>query len=430
MIPSKNQPTHPPTHPPTRPPTKPPSTPTHPPVEPPPSKRYPPITWPALDFDFAKDNDPAYKGNCFDREFTYGVDAQVTSDHTCINRDKAYCNIAYTEHGELLLYKFHNTESGKYTIRLRVAALNSGKEVRVVLTPSNSAPFGETFVVNGVGWQDFFDIHWDNVHLEEDSYELEVIFLTGNTNLCSVSVYESDVPPPHPNPTRSPTRHPTRSPTRKPTHQPTPAPTPEGCKVCPPDEDICNPDETVVVPPGNIVACRDLEETAEMRDFTAAQCDRFKEDQNIDHVCGCARTCTVPTRPPTRSPSELYFGQVPSSFCINSFPNLASLTTCFISFPTSTYRILLARSPTPAPTQPPVFPEECRVCPSGEDICDPGATVIVPPGDVVACDNLEDTAANRGFSAQQCTRFKNDQDVENVCACAASCSVPTRPPSE
>jgi hypothetical protein len=90
-------PTKQPTHPPVKPPTKPP---VHAPVHPPPSKRYPPITWPALDYDFAEDNDPEkYKGNCYDRDYTYGVDAQVTSDKTCIDRDHAYCNIAYTEPG-------------------------------------------------------------------------------------------------------------------------------------------------------------------------------------------------------------------------------------------------------------------------------------------------------------------------------------------
>ena len=78
---------------------------------------------------------------------------------------------------------------------------------------------------------------------------------------------------------------------------------PDECYVCPRDEEICNPDATVILPPGDVVACKNLEETAELRGFTAEKCWRYKEENDVEHVCGCEHTCYRPPKTPTKAPT-------------------------------------------------------------------------------------------------------------------------------
>lgn len=229
--------------------------------------------------------------------------------------------------------------------------------------------------------------------------------------------------------------------------------------VCPKDEEICNPDATVEVPPGSIVACKNLKETAELRDSSAEQCIRFKERENVEHVCGCADTC--PTQKPTPHPSEFR-----KTCCWPSMSII--LITHFIPFclfsahpPPSKEP---TRHPTPYPTDhqtpypskihkaypalfivallltfaflplltsahPPAVPNTCMVCPKDEEICNPDSTVNVPPGSVVACKNLKETAEMRDLTAEQCNRFKERENVEHVCGCADTCTMPTKEPT-
>jgi hypothetical protein len=171
----------------------------------------------------------------------------VSSDHTCINRDKAYCKIACTEHdGKSDLTRGRDMHSlcknsacisddissFLFCCSPRICVVQvSRRIIRPIHHPyscgnmerrqasqtrldsqyRNGPPFYETFIKYGCGWQGFFDLQWENVQLEEDSYELEGIFLTGNTNLCSVAVYEFDD---HPSPT------PPNSPSYPPPHFP------------------------------------------------------------------------------------------------------------------------------------------------------------------------------------------------------------------
>jgi hypothetical protein len=59
------------------------------------------------------------------------------------------------------------------------------------MNPIGKVPYSKTFTVIDKGWQDFTDVVWDLLYLEENEYWLRIYFEDGHVNLCSVSVIES-----------------------------------------------------------------------------------------------------------------------------------------------------------------------------------------------------------------------------------------------
>lgn len=125
---------------------------------------------------------------------------------------------------EYLVYEFRIEEPGDYDLRLRVAANKKGREIKVVLFPPNSgAPLSKTIAVPNDGWDGFNDIFWNDVHLaQKGHFKLQVYFVSGQTNICSVAVYPTRHRPrqPHPSPTPHPTRAPVKAPSKAPAHPP------------------------------------------------------------------------------------------------------------------------------------------------------------------------------------------------------------------
>jgi hypothetical protein len=84
---------------------------------------------------------------------------------------------------EYLAYEFQTNAAGKYDVRLRVAANNNGKEVKVILFPPNAgSPFSKVLGVPNDGWNDFNDVFWNDVYLVKGYYKVQVYFVTGQTS--------------------------------------------------------------------------------------------------------------------------------------------------------------------------------------------------------------------------------------------------------
>ena len=97
----------------------------------------------------------------------------------------------WTESGEFLEYHFYIPSDDDFDIWVRVAANSPGKRIRIEVNPIGRVPYSKTFIVIDKGWQDFTDIVWDLLYLEENEYRLRIYFEDGQVNLCSVSVKDS-----------------------------------------------------------------------------------------------------------------------------------------------------------------------------------------------------------------------------------------------
>jgi len=158
-------------------------------------KNVPPITWKSLDYDIAYETTPnTSKGDCSTRGD--GVDAQLTSDDICINRDNSNCNIGWWSRDEYLIYRFSIPTGGEgmYSIRARAATRRRGRYIHMGLSVGNGAEFWDStsLLVPNNGNQNFNDVIWESVFLEPNEYSLKLTS-SGNTNLCSVAVLLSDV---------------------------------------------------------------------------------------------------------------------------------------------------------------------------------------------------------------------------------------------
>jgi len=98
---------------------------------------------------------------------------------------------AHTSPGEYLEYHFYVPHDDDYDVWVRVAANTPGKRLRIELNPVGQPSYSETFNVISKGWQDYSDVVWDLLYLQENEYWLRVYFETGGVNLCSVSVKDS-----------------------------------------------------------------------------------------------------------------------------------------------------------------------------------------------------------------------------------------------
>jgi hypothetical protein len=150
----------------------------------------PPITWGALEYYEGFDQTPdASTGGCNVRED--GIDAQQTTDTTCIQRDNSRCNIAWWDPDEFLIYRFSipSGGSGAYDIRVRAASNRYGRQLGMELSTIDGTPWdSKSFNVPGDGYQSFSDITWGSVNLDPNTYSLKVYSATGRVNLCSTAI--------------------------------------------------------------------------------------------------------------------------------------------------------------------------------------------------------------------------------------------------
>jgi hypothetical protein len=149
----------------------------------------PPIIWTALSYYEAFDKTPdTSAGGCNVRGD--GVDAQLTSDLICINRDKAICNIGWWDPDEYLVYRFSVSQGGPFDIRARAASNSLGRLLGMELTLADGLMVSsKSFNVPMKGYQTFDDLVWASVILEPNDYALKIHSSTGRINLCSVAIF-------------------------------------------------------------------------------------------------------------------------------------------------------------------------------------------------------------------------------------------------
>jgi hypothetical protein len=133
-------------------------------------------------------------------------DAQTTeSDEEC--RALGNCHISDTLPGESVsylffpneldleeYYQFVESEDGVIIVDItaRVAAGENATraiDLQVFDSHGHDVAGPKEFVVNGRGYQDFYDITWNGVQLETSKfYEIYVVFTEGRVNMCSIKV--------------------------------------------------------------------------------------------------------------------------------------------------------------------------------------------------------------------------------------------------
>jgi hypothetical protein len=175
----------------------------------------PPITWAALDYDTAYEISPEISNGGCNILGNDGVDAQPTTDNTCLLRDESKCNIGWWDAGEFFIYYFSIPQDGKgqYSIRVRVSSKRSGNDIGIDLITGDDGKDNTdikiwdsmSFIVPAQGYQNFNDVVWESVLLEPNGYSLKVKSTTGSINLCSVAIFETDTtnnidPDPDPDP--------------------------------------------------------------------------------------------------------------------------------------------------------------------------------------------------------------------------------------
>lgn len=163
----------------------------------------PPTTWSALEYSSHDDIELILPLNQIDNECNLrkdGVHAKPIRDQVCIDRDSSPCAVAFTEPDEFLSYRFDvpTNSSGLLDFRVRASASHAGKrirfEVRNATANATVVLAGKRFEVpHGDGsWDIYSDIVWKSQFLISGEYVLDVRFLTGHVNVCSVSVLGSE----------------------------------------------------------------------------------------------------------------------------------------------------------------------------------------------------------------------------------------------
>ncbi|KAL3923585.1 MAG: hypothetical protein SGILL_001573 [Bacillariaceae sp.] len=152
------------------------------------------VTWKALDYSSAFELTPDSYGGC--NNGGDGVDSQPTSDEICKLRDLSPCNIGWWDSGEYLLYSFPPFQflpASSYSVRVRAAAFSVGKDIAVSLIDrkSGSEIGSKSFLVPAFGYQEFTDLIWKGVALENKAYDLKILSNSGKINFCSVAILPS-----------------------------------------------------------------------------------------------------------------------------------------------------------------------------------------------------------------------------------------------
>lgn len=154
-----------------------------------------PFIAPALEFNARYEAMPYdFLGNDPECSSRSPVDAQITHDDICNNRDGSFCNIGWTAPREWIDYTFIVAVSDYYIVSARIASYSSNRRIRLAvtgpLTNQNPIPSRDKEIsAPGRGWQEFDDVQFDSVYLDQPGlYQLQVTFIDGGVNLCSVQV--------------------------------------------------------------------------------------------------------------------------------------------------------------------------------------------------------------------------------------------------
>jgi len=114
------------------------------------------------------------------------VDSKTFS--TCI------CAVGWTAPGEWLLYDFQVLTAGNVDITVSISSYNPTKQIALDVDGEELAVWNAP----GNGWDSFADRVVTNIPLDVGDHELKLRFLTGQTNVCMISLVYSDPLPPTP----------------------------------------------------------------------------------------------------------------------------------------------------------------------------------------------------------------------------------------
>jgi hypothetical protein len=139
-----------------------------------------PFHAPALDYSDIDGFTSSNRGNCLPEGPVF---AKHTSDSVCIFRG-GDCFIGGIVPWERLKHDFYTSHYIVGDITARVASKRIDKEFLIKVGWQNSPWLNAP----GRGWNDFEDIVWEDVRLRKGWHPLEITFVDGLMNLCSISV--------------------------------------------------------------------------------------------------------------------------------------------------------------------------------------------------------------------------------------------------
>ena len=113
------------------------------------------------------------------------VDAQATTDVG------GGCNVGWTDPGEWLDYEIHVAQNATFDIALRLAAAESGRQVRVEIDGDDVTG---TLTAPSSGWQAFSDVVAHGVAFTAGDHTLRLALDTGLTNVNYIEVREPCAP--------------------------------------------------------------------------------------------------------------------------------------------------------------------------------------------------------------------------------------------
>lgn len=144
----------------------------------------------AIDFTDHYELDDKFNGHEVCSSGT-AVDAATTKDTKCWAQDSRLCYVGWTEPKEWLQYAFRVSEPRQsYDVTVSLGSVSTEKRVLVEIPGVASRAFHGP----GAGWTNFWTYTW-TVELSPGDYNLELTFLDGDVNVCSVSVEDSNTPP-------------------------------------------------------------------------------------------------------------------------------------------------------------------------------------------------------------------------------------------
>lgn len=147
---------------------------------------HPTIDIGALSYSDYIEHGDGQHGDCGDGP----VDAEFVDDEICHSRG-GQCSVGWTQAQDMLEYTFELSSDATVDIVLRVAD-NASKQL-VVSIPDVAGY--ELLTGPGLSWHDFVDITtWDSLPLLAGTHRLRVHFVSGEMNLCSISVRDSASP--------------------------------------------------------------------------------------------------------------------------------------------------------------------------------------------------------------------------------------------
>lgn len=155
----------------------------------------------AIDFTNYWEADTMFDGHVECKPFDSSlVDVYKTTDRKCWTQDDKLCFVGWTRKGEWLQYAFEVKEKHVYDVTVSLGSVKRNRRVEVKIPGVGE----REYYAPGHGWETFWTYTW-TTELSPGDYDLDILFLDGEVNVCSVSVEHGNAykPPPQGMPFRA-----------------------------------------------------------------------------------------------------------------------------------------------------------------------------------------------------------------------------------